>query len=373
MRRCARCVMPDTRPDIRFDDEGVCGACRAYERRAKVDWAERRERFLRIMKAHRTHPAYDCVIGSSGGKDSHFIVLKALELGLRPLVVTATTDIPTAIGRRNLLNLRELGVDSLEFTPDPVVRRKIMRMALETVGDIEWAEHCAIFGLPLRIAQDMGINVVLYGENPQAEYSTGAGGAQDAFLLDQRWREEYGGLLGMRPSDLVGREGITEADMWCYRWPDVASSRPVNGVFLGQFFEWHGWKNALIAQTHGFRAYGQLVEGNLADYENLDNAVVGIHDYFGWLKYGFSRATVIASLLVRRGMLTRAEAAALAGRIDGRLSEIYVGVPLVEVLRQIGMTRDAFEACVDHFANRALLEKVNDRWRLKEPYALHAP
>lgn len=362
--RCTKCVMPTTRPDGVFDAEGVCAACRAYERRGEIDWDARRARFLEVISEHRRHPAYDCVIGSSGGKDSTYIVLKALELGLRPLVVTATTDILTDIGRRNLLNVRELGVDTLEFTPDPVVRRKIMRIALRDVGDIEWAEHCAIFGLPLRVAQDMGIGVVLYGENPQNEYSAGAAGAHEATVLDQRWREEYGGLLGLRPSDLVGREGITERDVWSYRWPEQ-SAVPVFGVFLGQFCPWDGWKNALLAQSHGFETWPTAVPGNGVNYESLDNATVGIHDRFKFLKYGFGRASDLASLHIRRGRMTREEGLAFVRRHDGRVPRRYLGYSLLEVLDEIDVTVIEYFDLEDRFANRAILEKVDDadqRW-----------
>ena len=42
LRYCARCVMPDTKPDLQFDAEGVCSACRAYQARAEIDWTARR-------------------------------------------------------------------------------------------------------------------------------------------------------------------------------------------------------------------------------------------------------------------------------------------------------------------------------------------
>ena len=358
--------MPSTRPDIRMDEQGVCSACRAYERRPTVDWSARAADFQRLMAEQRglyiPHPVYDCVVASSGGKDSHFIAIKALELGYHPLVVTASTDFPTALGRRNIENLKNLGLDTLEFTPNPVVRKKLNRIGLEEVGDIEWPEHAAIFGLPVRIAQDMGIGIVLYGENPQSEYS---GGPQDAILLDRRWREEFGGLLGLRPKDLIGREGLTAADLWPYEYP-LDSSLPVHGLFLGQFYEWHGMKNALIAQAHGFEAYPHVVEGNLVNFENLDNADVGLHDYFGFLKYGFGRATVMCSLYVRRGMLTRDEAVMLARRLDGHRPMSYLGVSLVSILRDIGLDWDRYLAIEDRFANGTILEKSDDEWKLRE-------
>lgn len=358
--------MPDTRPDLRIDDAGVCSACRAYERRVEVGWPNRAIKFKALMKEHRgSHPVYDCVIGSSGGKDSHAITIRALQLGYKPLVVTATTDMPTDIGQRNMENLRNLGIDSVIFTPNPLVRRKLNRIALEMVGDIEWPEHALIFGTPIRIAQEMGIGVVLYGENSQSEYS---GGPQDAVVLDRRWREEFGGLLGLRPKDLVGTEGLTAADIWPYEYPPDSVTSP-SGIFTGQFFEWDGWRNALIAQAYGIITYPRLVEGNLSDSENLDSAVIGIHDYFGYLKYAFGRATVMASLHIRRGRLTREEGVRLARLHDGAFPQSYVGIPLGRVLEHIEMTPQAFMACVDRFANTNLLDKVDGIWQLKEPIA----
>lgn len=41
MRYCKKCVMPDTRPGIKFNEEGICSACQSYERRKSIDWNKR--------------------------------------------------------------------------------------------------------------------------------------------------------------------------------------------------------------------------------------------------------------------------------------------------------------------------------------------
>ena len=66
---------------------------------------------------------YDCIIGVSGGKDSTTQAIRMLELGMNPLCVTATTDELSDIGRRNIENLKSLGVDFVEYTTNQVVRR----------------------------------------------------------------------------------------------------------------------------------------------------------------------------------------------------------------------------------------------------------
>ena len=45
MRYCKKCTMPDTRPGITFDENGVCSACNHYENRKNVDWDARWKEF----------------------------------------------------------------------------------------------------------------------------------------------------------------------------------------------------------------------------------------------------------------------------------------------------------------------------------------
>src|SRR3989440_9440464 len=168
IRYCTQCLYPETKPDLRFDDRGVCSACISYASRGTVNWASRRQEFVAILKRFRSDNGsnYDCIVPSSGGKDSHAQVLRLLELGANPLVVTASTDSLSELGRRNIENLKRQGVDCIEVTTNPVVRRKINKLALTQVGDISWPEHVAIFTIPVRIAVQMNVRLIVWGENP---------------------------------------------------------------------------------------------------------------------------------------------------------------------------------------------------------------
>ena len=124
---CKRCVMPETKPDLSIDSEGICSACRYYEQRKVVDWKMRKDELLNILDRYRSKDSsnYDCIIPVSGGKDSHFQTIKIIEMGMNPLCVTASTDKLSDIGRHNIENLKNLGVDYIEVTPNPVVRQRI--------------------------------------------------------------------------------------------------------------------------------------------------------------------------------------------------------------------------------------------------------
>lgn len=132
MKYCKRCVMPDTKPDLYLDEDGVCNACRSFERRNVIDWDARKKDLLTILDKYRSKNGskWDCIVPSSGGKDSHAQTIRMLQLGMNPLVVTATTCHLSEIGRRNIENLKRLGVDYIEFSPNPIVRRKLNRIGL---------------------------------------------------------------------------------------------------------------------------------------------------------------------------------------------------------------------------------------------------
>jgi hypothetical protein len=159
-----------------------------------------------------------------------------LELGMNPLCVTATTDHLSEIGRRNIENLKRLGVDYIEVSVNPVIRRRINRFALRTVGDISWPEHVTIFTIPVRIAVQMGIPLIVWGENSQNEYG-GPASASENNVLTRRWLEEFGGLLGLRVTDLIGQEGIQPHHLIQYTYPsDEELARVgVTGIFLGYY------------------------------------------------------------------------------------------------------------------------------------------
>ena len=362
IRLCTHCLYPDTKPNLFFDEEGVCSACHSFESRATVDWDARRAELEALTARYRSADGgnYDCIVPVSGGKDSTYQVIRLLELDLNPLCVTATTDSLSDIGRRNIENIKRLGVDYLEMSTNPVVRRKMNRRCLTEIGDISWPEHVAIFTTPIRFAVKLNIQLVIWGENGQHEYGGPAAAAEER-TMDRRWLEEFGGMLGLRVSDLKGVDGITARDLIPYTYPSDAELRRsgVTGLFLGYFIPWDGLQNAIIAQANGFETFSKMVEGSLADYENLDNYQTGIHDYFKYLKFGFGRATDIACNHIRRGRLRRDDALRMVQKHDGAFPWTYLGRPIEEILGEIDMTLDEFLIICDRFTNRNIFATDN--------------
>ena len=357
MKYCRHCVMPDTKPDLKLDADGICNACRSYENRTVVDWDLRKKELLEVLERYRSKNGanWDCIVPVSGGKDSTYQVIRMLQLGMNPLCVTATTCDLSDIGRKNIENIKRLGVDYVEFSPNKNIRRKLNRIGLSMVGDISWPEHVGIFTIPVRAAVQYRVPLIVWGENSQNEYG-GPASAAGNNVLNRRWLEEFGGLLGLRVSDLIGMEGIEAKHLLPYTYPsdEELASAGVTGIFLGYFLPWDGYSNALIAQANGFSTYDRTVEGSCVNYENLDNYQTGIHDYFKFLKFGFGRATDLACLHVRRGRITRQDACGIVRRLDGQFPWEYLRKPLGEILAPLDLSVDDFVRICDRFTNKSL-------------------
>lgn len=366
MKYCKRCVMPDTKPDLYIDKEGVCNACHSYEHRKKVNWEKRKDELMKVLDKFRSkdNSNWDCLVPVSGGKDSTYQVVRMLQLGLNPLCVTATTCHLSDIGKRNIQNIKNLGVDYVEFSPNPVVRRKLNRIGLTQVGDISWPEHVGIFTIPIRIAIQNKIKLIVWGENSQNEYGGPAGDSKNN-TLTRKWLEEFGGLLGLRVSDIIGLEEITKKDLIPYTYPsdEELKNSGVTGIFLGYYIPWDGYSNALISQGFGFTTLNKTVEGSIVNYENLDNHQTGVHDYFKFLKFGFGRASDIASLHIRRGRITQQDGIELVERHDGKFPRTYLNKPIEEILEPLDITLEEFEKICDKFTNKKLF-KTDSRGNL---------
>jgi N-acetyl sugar amidotransferase len=355
---CRRCLYPSTKPDLWFED-GVCGACHAYDRRSYYDWSNGPKVFADILRSNKKNIQYDCIVPVSGGKDSTYQVWRLLQEGFTPLCVTAPTDQLTPLGRKNIENLKSLGCDYVEFSVNRDVRRLINKFAFFNVGDIQWPEHLLIYTIPVRAAVLFQIPVIVWGECPQREY--GAGRPEDAALkyFDRRVLEEYGSLNGLRVSDLPSIPGVKSTDLYLYEYPaaEDVEALGLKGIYLDNYFPWNGISNYVISQSLGFETYHKNILGTIANYENLDNYVHGIHDYLKYLKFGFGRATDVACNLIRRNLLTRDDAICLVQASDGLYPSVYMDKSLSEILAEYSISIEEFDALCGDYTNYALFKQ----------------
>ena len=356
--RCKRCVATNSRPEQVLDKDGVCNACLSFDQKKKIDWAERKKQLITEIaevKKNNKNNNWDCILPSSGGKDSTMQAFVAKELGLNPLIVTATTCDLSEIGKQNIYNLKKY-FDTIEISPQKKIRSKLNKICLETLGDIGWPEHVSIFTTPIQIAAKFDIKLILYGEQPQFEY--GGPLRSDSNVMDRKWMEEFGGFLGFRVSDLINHYGFKKEDLIPYIYPDekLIQSLNIKALFMGYYLDWNNQNNFKYSEKKGFVPYHRQIEGGIVSYEKIDNYQHGIHDYFKYLKYGFSRSTDQASWMIRQKIISREEGVKLVKENDGKYPKLYLGKKLDNILKDIDLTIDEFDKICDRFTNKEIFK-----------------
>ena len=107
----------------------------------------------------------------SGGKDSHFQVhyIKNV-LGYNPLLVTYYGNNFSPIGERNLHAMKErFGVDHLIYYPSVETLKKLNRLGLIVMGDMNWHNHVGAASVTMRAAVENNIPLVVWGEHGYAD------------------------------------------------------------------------------------------------------------------------------------------------------------------------------------------------------------
>lgn len=367
IRYCKNCLYPDTKPQLKFDESGICDACRWIKLKERIDWNQRRKELEKILGKYKSkdEKTYDCIIPVSGGKDSHYqaYVIKE-EFGLNPLLVNFHPLDFTAVGRKNIENMKNLGIDCIEFTANPTVYRKMARFGLKELGDFQWPEHIGIFTVPVQIAVRYNIPLIVWGENPQMEYG-GSDEVSSTAYLDRNWNEKHGGyfLDKVKPQDMV-RYGISSRDLKPYLYPtdDEIKNVGVTGIFLGHFIKWDIFKQLELVKKLGFSEDTELKEGTYDSWENLDVKFTSFHDYFKFLKYGFGRATDHASIEIRYGRITREDGLKLVKQYEGKIPTKY----LSEFLNEADITEEEFYNICDNFTNKKLFKTDEDGNLIKD-------
>lgn len=364
IKYCKKCLFPETKPDLAFNELGFCSACTAAENKNKeIDWKAREEEFYKIINHFRLpkgQNGYDCLIPVSGGKDSTYQVYFMKEVcGLNPLCVCFETTNLTDLGQRNIDNISKMGVDLIYFKKNYVIYKKMVVESFKRVGDEMWPNHIGIFTVPVIFAVKFGIPLIIWGENPQQEYGGPNLESVKNNILNRKWLEEFGGLLGNRIQDMIGVDGIEEKDLTPYFYPtdEEIEKIGVTGLFLGSYFYWDARKQLEIVKKYGFQVKEDgPVEGTYTNYENLDEKMHGLHDYLKYVKYGFGRTTDHACIDIRNNRLTREEGIKLVKEFDGK----YPHESINAFIDYSGLPKTEIDRIIDLYTNTLIFKQDNN-------------
>ena len=124
--------------------------------------------------------------------------------------------------------------------------------------------------------------------------------------------------------------------------------------FLAHIFFWDARKQLEIILKKGFKIKEDgPIEGTYTNYENLDERLVGLHDYLKYVKYGFGRATDHACIDIRNKRITREEAIKKVIEFDGK----YPHFAINSFIEYSQLTKEEINETIDSFTNPLLFEQ----------------
>ena len=322
LKRCVKCIMPETQQGIEFDKEGVCAVCRQHEVKVKIDWEKKEKKLIKLIDQYRGKYAYDCLIPFSGGKDSTFTAyILVKKYGIKPLLVSLDHGFlrPRTLENR-VKTVKKLGVDILTFRPNWKVVKKLMLESLKRKGDFCWHCHTGVFAYPMQIAIKFNIPLVFWGE-PSAEYTSYYSYEKPEEVDEVRFNKLVN--LGITADDMFKflNGAVDIRDLAPFKYPPLKDLRAINyrSVCLGSYIPWNARKQAeIIRKELDWR--WDVVEGipKSYGYQKIECMLYGMRDYLLFIKKGFGRTAHLVSIDIRNSGLSREEGLKLAEKYDGK-------------------------------------------------------
>lgn len=371
MNYCNKCVYPaSSAVPLAFDANGLCSGCRTGSQRDEIDWDKKRMLFEKLIDEYKNNDGtgYDCIIPVSGGKDSYFqihIIKKVY--GLNPLLVTYHGNNYTPTGMKNLINMREVfGVDHIFFTPSIDVLKKMNRLGMRIMGDMNWHAHAGIFTYPIRVAVETKTPLMIWGEHGFMDLG-GMHSYNDMVEFTYRFRHEHG-LRGYEWNDFLEQapkysEKLDKNELipWMYPGDKDIAEIGIRGIYISNYFKWDANNHGpMMVEKYGFKEAEEPFDRTYRRMSNLDDMHEnGIHDYMKFVKFGYGRATDHTCKDIRAGKMTRDEAIEIVKKMDHIKSK-----DLYRWLDYVGWTEDEFDKVADTFRDpRVWWIKDGEWWK----------
>ena len=317
--------MPESRPRITFNEEGVCNACQWSEKKKSIDWRVRTKQFEWITQHNGIK---EVLVPWSGGKDSIYVAYKMRELGLNPTLITVLPHMETSIGQWNRINTCK-DFTKVEINLEEKKYRSLAKKYFIEQGRPKHPWECAISASVINYAYKNNFKLIMYGEEGEAEY----GGSTSQL---EKWAEP------------VDKEYLMK-----YYWQgslDWEIPDDLSDIFFTQWSRFENWspsKHGNFAVAKGMRCGGRNI-GTFTIESQLSDKLQDLHCYLMYLKFGFGRCTSDVSIAIREGWMDKVEGGELIDAYDGEFPMKYVD----EYLDYFNMTSDEFFAVLGKFEEK---------------------
>ena len=316
LKRCSKCILPETFPFIEFDENGVCNYCRGYVIKNRKKEISRLTELIEPYRRGRGRP--DCIIPYSGGRDSSFLLhYSKSELGLNPIAFTYDWGMVTDLARRNIARLcGKLGIENIIVSADIDWKRENIRKNISA-----WLKKPELGMIPIFMAGDKyffyytnkvknqtGISLNIWGINPleNTDFKTGFAGIKPAFNKARIYSISYANqlkLLSFVAGNYIKNPGYVNQSVL-----DTLGSYIVRYFYPGRdyyhFYDYFQWNEKLIEDTLINRYdWEKAIDTNST--WRIGDGTAGFYNYLYFTIAGFSENDTFRSNQVREGMITR--------------------------------------------------------------------
>ncbi len=317
LRRCTKCLLPETMPYIRFDNEGVCNYCHNYKPRNKP---KPTEEIFELVEQYRRNNENDCIIPFSGGRDSCYgLHLVVNELKMQPVTYTYDWGMVTDLGRRNISRMcAKLGVENIIVADDITKKRNNIAMNLKawlksphlgmisilTAGDKHFFRHVET------IKEQTGISLNLWGINPLevTHFKSGFLGVPPDFAEERVYAHGIMKQLryqGLRLRAMAQSPGYFNSSLWDTLSGEYYRSFTEKTDYYHVFDYWR-WDEKIIDETLDLYDWEKAPDTNTT--WRIGDGTAAFYNYVYYTVAGFTEHDTFRSNQIREGDLTREEA-----------------------------------------------------------------
>ncbi|MEZ4937854.1 MAG: hypothetical protein R2799_09730 [Crocinitomicaceae bacterium] len=318
LKRCSKCILPETMPFIYFDDEGVCNYCKNYKIRNKP---KPKEELLQLVEPYRKEKGLECIVPFSGGRDSCYglhLIIK--ELDLRPVTYTYDWGMVTDLGRRNISRMcSELGVENIIIAADISKKRRNIRMNLEawlksphlgmmamlTAGDKHFFRYVE------EVKKQTGLNLNLWGINPLevTHFKTGFLGIKPDFEETRVYSNGFSKQLRYhrkRFAAMLHSMGYFNSSLWDTLSGEYYRSFTEKKDYYHIFDYWR-WDEKQVDDTL-INEYGWETAVDTPTTWRIGDGTAAFYNYVYYTVAGFTEHDTFRSNQIREGQITREQA-----------------------------------------------------------------
>ncbi len=311
MKRCKRCILPETYPDMKFNQQGICNKCIEYDQK----WAKRDFEKLKIDMenmfnwAKKQNRRYDCLVPFSGGKDSTYTLFVCRKVyGLKTLAVNFNNGFRTQEAIKNIeKTIKKLDVAYMCYGHNWGLMKKLYREFFLKTGQFCFPCDMGIWSTIHRIAEKEDIPLIVSGFSMQIE-SRGAkiySYNQNLFKNVTQGKISKEECKNFLPMDVY--EKILN------RLKRFRLTRYRKQISLPEYMNWddHVIKDTIKNEL-------QWDQGSVSTGDHIDCLFAPVKNYLVVQKWGFGEKTTKYSAMVRAGQMTREDALSKAAEEETR-------------------------------------------------------